>query len=259
MSKTDSNEQTQKPKISRLAILSLVLGITWVVFLIQWSISMPVTLSIFVGLGIVGVILGIGALIGMHRKEGVLRGQGFAVVGIVGSIICVFFMGCSLLMGYEMKLYRAEYFGHKDKRLVCRRHLSELNTAISVHANPAYDYRNDKRRSTGHPLKWCDLLLGWHRSLELLICPAAKKGPCSYAINKYALEVWEDIPQNVVKLFESKSGWNQIGGPELLGTNNHNGEGCNVLFGNNTVKFIKTEHLGELRWKVEEGEGKQVK
>jgi hypothetical protein len=39
-----------------------------------------------------------------------------------------------------------------------------------------------------------------------------------------------------------------------LSTDNHNGQGCNVLFGNNVVKFLKPEELGKLRWKIEEGE-----
>jgi prepilin-type processing-associated H-X9-DG protein len=46
--------------------------------------------------------------------------------------------------------------------------------------------------------------------------------------------------------------WNQFGGSELLTTDNHKGEGCNVLFNDLHVEFIKTERLGELKWDVEE-------
>jgi prepilin-type processing-associated H-X9-DG protein len=52
-------------------------------------------------------------------------------------------------------------------------------------------------------------------------------------------------------LFETKAGFNQVGGPELLTTDNHNGKGCNVLFADNTVEFVKTEELANLKWKDE--------
>jgi len=51
-----------------------------------------------------------------------------------------------------------------------------------------------------------------------------------------------------------KQRWNQVGGPEILTTENHKGKGCNVLFNNGRVEFVKPEQLGELKWEVEEGE-----
>ena len=45
--------------------------------------------------------------------------------------------------------------------------------------------------------------------------------------------------------------WNQFGGSELLTTDNHKGEGCNVLFNDLHVEFVKTERLGELKWDIE--------
>jgi prepilin-type processing-associated H-X9-DG protein len=52
----------------------------------------------------------------------------------------------------------------------------------------------------------------------------------------------------VVLLFESRPGWNQSGGPELLTTENHHGKGCNVLFVDGSVRFIKSEELVGLKW-----------
>jgi len=49
-------------------------------------------------------------------------------------------------------------------------------------------------------------------------------------------------------LFESKPGWNQHGGPELLNPDNHNGKGCNVLFNDAHVEFVKTEDFNDLKW-----------
>jgi hypothetical protein len=46
-----------------------------------------------------------------------------------------------------------------------------------------------------------------------------------------------------------KMRWNQVGGPEILTTENHAGEGCNVAFADTSARFVKTEDLGKLKWK----------
>jgi len=45
-----------------------------------------------------------------------------------------------------------------------------------------------------------------------------------------------------------KNRWNQHGGPEILSTEHHEGQGCFIVFANGRVKFIKTENLPKLRW-----------
>jgi len=45
--------------------------------------------------------------------------------------------------------------------------------------------------------------------------------------------------------------WNQVGGPEILTTENHGGKGCHISFNDGHVEFVKTEELGQLKWKVE--------
>jgi hypothetical protein len=57
---------------------------------------------------------------------------------------------------------------------------------------------------------------------------------------------------NIVLLFETKEGWNQFGELELLTTENHKGEGANVLFNNGSVKFLEPDKFGKLKWKVKE-------
>jgi len=54
-----------------------------------------------------------------------------------------------------------------------------------------------------------------------------------------------------------KQRWNQVGGPEILTTENHDGQGCNVVFNDSHVEFVKTDKLGELRWKVNESKNLQ--
>jgi hypothetical protein len=49
-----------------------------------------------------------------------------------------------------------------------------------------------------------------------------------------------------------KQRWNQVGGPEILTTENHKGRGCNILFITGRVEFVEPERLGQLKWKVGE-------
>ncbi len=60
----------------------------------------------------------------------------------------------------------------------------------------------------------------------------------------------EEIPADVVVLFEAKEGWNQAGGPELINTELGNKSGCFVYFGDGKVKFVKKEELNKLRWDI---------
>jgi hypothetical protein len=100
--------------------------------------------------------------------------------------------------------------------------------------------------------QWCDLLAE-HASAtsRLFICPHSRiaEGQSSYAMNANVIGWKQDkLPRDVVLLFESKPGWNQVGGPELLAPENHAGEGCNILFGDKGVKFVKRDQLTTLRW-----------
>ena len=61
-------------------------------------------------------------------------------------------------------------------------------------------------------------------------------------------------PPDMVLLFETKGGWNRPAGPETANTGNCRPDGCNVLFNDGSVTFVKTKDLGKLKWKVEEGE-----
>ena len=52
--------------------------------------------------------------------------------------------------------------------------------------------------------------------------------------------------------------WNQFGGSELLTTDNHKGEGCNVLFNDMHVEFVKSERIAELKWANEEKHSESI-
>jgi prepilin-type processing-associated H-X9-DG protein len=155
---------------------------------------------------------------------------------IVAAVIIIFLITAISWLGLiRLREYR--------RRIRCGENLTGLGKAMLIYA---CDY-DDK-----YPLadKWCDLLVKYAEVTEKeFICPSAGEGRCHYAINPNAGVFTHP---HMVVLFETKGGWNKFGGPEILTTENHKGEGCNILFNDLHVEFVKPERLGELKWKGEE-------
>lgn len=122
------------------------------------------------------------------------------------------------------------------RRLICGTNLSGLGKALHLYEDLTGRYPD--------PNNWCDLLIERADIPEkALRCPADKVGPFSYAMNP---DCGPNSPNDVVLLFETESGWNMSGGPELLNPNYHNG--CNVLLNNGIVEFIHPEDFNDLIW-----------
>lgn len=219
---------TQAPgsaaKTSGLAITSLAL-----------AILSPCTCFIT---AIPAIILGIIALVKIARSAGSLKGNGFAIAGIALPVVLLPFI--ALLMGIMMPtLVRVKQITFRQ---VCQTNLKELGKLMLIYAG---DY--DEKYPT--PSKWCDLLVEYAKiTKNSFRCPGAPDGPCNYAMNKNIEEFGKDAPPDMVLLFETSPGWNQAGGPEILTTENHQGEGCNILFADGHVEFVKTENLNDLKW-----------
>jgi len=67
-------------------------------------------------------------------------------------------------------------------------------------------------------------------------------------MNKNIEQFGADAPPDMVLLFETHPGWNQSGGPEILTTENHQDDGCNILFADGHVRFVRTRDLNDLKW-----------
>ena len=74
-------------------------------------------------------------------------------------------------------------------------------------------------------------------------------------LNKNAEKLDLNSP-DMVLLFDTYPGWNQVGGSEILTTANHEGEGCNVLFMDGQIYFEKVPALQHLQWKPHEAQQK---
>jgi hypothetical protein len=216
--------QTQMPaaKTSGLAIAALVL-----------AILSPFTCYIT---AIPAIIMGIVVLVKISNSGGQLKGTGLAIAAIALPVVLV-----PLWMGMLFPaLARVRQIAF---RVQCGTNMSGLGTAMLIYAN---DYDDEFPTSS----KWCDLLIEHAEVTPAMFrCRGAHESPCNYAMNK---NVWNfskrDTPPDMVVLFETHPGWNQVGGPEMLTTDNHQGDGCNVLFIDNSVRFIKTRDLNKLKW-----------
>jgi hypothetical protein len=116
-------------------------------------------------------------------------------------------------------------------------------------------YANDFDGKYSTADKWCDLLVKGHDGVsyvkaEEFVCKSAlrggDKGRSHYAMNP---NCEPNSPVDMVLLFETKWGWNQFGGSEILTFENHKGKGCNILFNNGRVEFVTPKEVGKLKWK----------
>ncbi|MHC4741236.1 MAG: hypothetical protein ACYS8Z_04965 [Planctomycetota bacterium] len=132
-------------------------------------------------------------------------------------------------------------------RLSCGANLSALGKAIQFYADDS-----DGRLPAAE--KWCDSLVEHtHTPGRYFLCKAvdANEGQSCYAMNeKVAGRRLYSLPSDVVLLFESKPGWNKVGGPGMLAPDIHEGNGSNVLFVNGDVRCVKAEDANGLKWDV---------
>ena len=128
-------------------------------------------------------------------------------------------------------------------RLICSTNMDRLGKAMMVYAT---EY-NDMYPTSS---KWCDLLVEKVKVTPMLFkCKGTSNDGCThYAMNKNIEKLGKAASANMVLVFETGPGWNQCGGQEMLTADNHQGEGCNILFADGHVEFVTTQDLPNLKW-----------
>ena len=180
------------------------------------------------------------AILKNQRRNGT-----FANSGIVISTLLILFWWTETCGPHQLAL-----------RMACGSNLAHLGKALTIYSvdNPEHYPESDQ---------WCNSLMqyeqvkksdflcaaikySWKR--QVFPWPVPKNKECYYAMNPFCEP---DSPPDTVLLFETNGGWNLSGGPEILTTENHGGEGCNILFNGGYVQFIGKKHLADLNWKPE--------
>ncbi len=214
-------------KTSGLAITSFVLGM----------------LSLFCSIltAIPAIICGIISLVKISKSQGRLKGQGFAIAGIAVPAV---YMLVILPMVMAIMLPALSRTKTMAQRIVCATNLKGLGTAMVIYAS---DY--DDKLPTAD--KWCDLLTSYMDVNPVSFkCASTTEGSFSYALNENLAGRGMDVSPDVVMLFEADAGPNAVGGPEMLVSDRH--EGCNIVFMDGHVEFIKESEIGNLKWTVKE-------
>jgi hypothetical protein len=256
MSKTEKNAYSHKTKTPKLAIVSALLSVVSLLMLVFFtplvsthSLVKLLLMDISGIPGLVGLVLGIVALVQMIRKKRAsVRGFGFAICGIV-------------LGGFVSYFWLPELFiqGQSRRGTIVMSNLRKLGLAFFM-------YASDNNGEYPPADKWCDVLLEEGRVSErefvspklvlrwpfvgrsykiepMFIWPIPKKGRCHFAMNPNCKP---NSQRDVVLLFETKEGWNQCGGPELLSMEHHKGLGCCIVYNDAHTAWHRTHSLDEL-------------
>lgn len=207
-------------KTSGMAIASLVCGILG-------FLCVP---------GLVGLVLGIIALVKINNSAGRLKGSGLAIAGIcLSALMLLFIVPVGMLLP---ALARAK---QKAQTINCMSNMKQL-------AYGARLYANENKDSLPPSDSWCDAVQGQINNPRVFVCHSSSGiHRCTYAMNKKVAgrKIGEVHPQTVL-FFEIQDGWNVSGGPELLDRSRH--RIVVVTFVDGSAMQISIPELNSLRW-----------
>ena len=216
-------------KTSRAAVAALVLGI--LAFFTCGITALP------------AIICGIVALVKISGSNGLLKGKGMAITGLVLPGVFVVLLP---VLGIFAAILMPAFTSARGKALevVCRSNMKQLSMAAALYAD-----ENDGEFPTAS--EWCDLVFDYAGSNQQIFrCPAAPEGIFyGYAFNRNldGVKLHEVDPQTVM-IFEADGGWNETGVADLATFDRHLQPGCNVGFVDGHIEFVPVERIGELKW-----------
>ncbi|MBC8378624.1 MAG: hypothetical protein H8E62_05565 [Planctomycetes bacterium] len=168
---------------------------------------------------------------------------------IILFIICLFFV--VLIITIVLPAFKpALDSGPGYARIICNSRMMDLSLACTIHEDEK-SYLPDKKI-------WNDLIKLYVGDDKLFQCLRDKIGPCSYAMNENIPAEAEELPPDMVLLFESAPGWNQTGGLDDVVTDRHGRPGANIAFADGHVEFVEAEKIPDLRWTVEENKSEAL-
>jgi prepilin-type processing-associated H-X9-DG protein len=210
-------------KTSGLAIASLVLGL----------------LGILCGItAVVGLVLGIVALIQINKSQGQLKGQGLAIAGLILSGLFILIMPALLLPALAKGQAKA-------RTISCVNNATVIAQAVVMHAQA--------NTNTCPPAAtWCDAIQTEVGSDRAFQCPTGdEKHRCHYAYNAKLDGVSLDKvtnPGQTVLVFETDGGWNLSGGSELLPKKVRHNRTVVIGYVDGHVETMTESRLSQLQW-----------
>jgi prepilin-type processing-associated H-X9-DG protein len=216
------------PKTSGLAVTSLVLGCLG-------ALTCGIT-------ALVGLVLGIIALVRINKSKSQLGGQGLALAGTIVS--AVFLLLAPILAALLLPaLARAQ---QKATGIQCMNNVKQLELGLMM-------YASDNKEMLPSGTAWCDALKPYvGGSTTVFVCPqGAPNQRCHYAVNaRLAGHSTKEIraPAQTVLVFEIDGGWNVSGGRELLPVKVRHGGAYVVGFADGHVEMVRPSRLKQLNW-----------
>ncbi len=216
-------------KTSVMAILSLVLGV------LGFGTC---------GLGgLIGVILGIVALVSINKSAGRLGGQGLAIGGIVVSAAGL--IAGLLPIGFGILL---PAIGAPRQAAVNAMSMNSLRQVSVAAASYAMDYNDYLPRSSD----WVDLLDGYVQDADALVSlPRSPEQGRAYAMNRLLDGLrYADVsdPARPVLFYEAQFGSPLAGGSELLPAQPRYQQGYVIVFVDGHIENVIPEALDSLAW-----------
>jgi prepilin-type processing-associated H-X9-DG protein len=215
-------------KTSGLAIASLVLGV-----LGMFTFGLT---------AIVGLVLGIIALIQISRNQTRLSGLGLAIAGTCVSgfmVLMLPVMAAMLLPALARAKQRAQSIN-------CMNNIKQINLALVM-------YATDHKDTLPPTNQWCDLIKPYiGGSSTMMHCPAEPPGRCSYALNaniaNKKLSELRPSPAVTILVFSAADGWNTSGGPSAVVSHHHDDRFVNIGFADGHTESVKKERVSSLSW-----------
>jgi prepilin-type processing-associated H-X9-DG protein len=216
-----------RSNMSGMAIASLVLA---ALGLVTFGIT-----------SLVGLVLGIVALVKINRSRGALRGNGLALAGTIlsGFLILILPIFAAMLLP---ALARAKA---RAQSIICINNMKQLGLGGMM-------YASDNKDQFPSADTWCDMLGKYIAGGKAFQCPAGDPSQrCHYAFNARLSGVQTknvSLPAQTVLLFEIDGGWNVSGGPELALRRPRHRNMIGLVFADGHCEMARQARLRSLRW-----------
>lgn len=214
-----------------LAITSLILGILG-------FFSCGIT-------ALIGLILGIVAMMQVRRSNGTQGGGGIALAGTIVSAVFLLFI---IPLGAAMLLPALAEAKGRALTIRCVNNMRQLSQAARL-----YSESHDEHFPAA--TNWCDALKEYVGNDRVYKCDAANSPQgCDYAYNAVVAGMdIKNVNSQTVLFFESQNGWNLSGGLDMmLAEPRHKSRGhlrtFTVAFADGHVEEVTPDRLPQLRW-----------